>query len=312
MRYCSDGDLTLQFVIDFSTALSNLSESSLVTALAVEKINEYAQALAPVNTQVSFSNLTFDIQDPEPNPSQITTTKALTVHVSGASVAASKWDNRDLSLIVRADGMALPPDATIRATTATQILTISPNATGEFIIPLGDHQNYADAVEVTLQLLSEMFPRITTKYNMTATLCVSKTNAGTAPLNTEVKNTPVSFAFQNSHQEFGVKIHQDPECRLYSNHADSTITVSVASTPASMNGYALDVQLHQEYANGFGNTAIPPSIDTGTNEYSFPLSGLTGNFCIVATIRQSDGLLVAKDEFYFIVRTEDQSASANN
>ena len=288
----SDGDMKLQFIVDFSRAISYPTGEDLVCTLNIAKnpanTNSNVKSLSSGVT-VTLSDVSYAMTAP--------TGQSLNVNV-GASVAASKYENRDLALVLEpVTGTVLPVDAGIKMKVGAVEVTYRPNQNGKIIIPIGDFQTITQDIQFELE--SRMFPLEEKTYRLNATLYLSNSDAEDASLNGDVLVSNVGLSFKGQSVANGIAVKEDTDKRIYT--VGEKITVSVRTKPAELQrGYAVIVQLEEEQNGLYINTALP--YENSGSEYTFDLSGVRdGNYRIVAMLSYND-LVVSESKYYIIVQ----------
>lgn len=297
------GDLKLQFIVNFSKAVSRLSDN-LTCKLNVPKLDsadEKATDLlnaAGATVSVNLSSVNVSLSTVNDN------TQHLQISIEiGDGVAASKYDNRDIALILSVvDGTVLPPDAAITVTNNGVNVTYRMNNTGTFIIPLGDFRKMEEEL-IQFELVSDMFLFQETTYKLKASLRLSMSNAESASLNGVQLSEEKDISFVIVRDSVGICVFEENDKRIYTNAEDSKITVTVVTAPEILpNKYMITVQLHEELEGVYGNTALHHS--NNGNKYTFTLDGChVGNYCVVATISDAvSGYVVAESRYYIIIK----------
>ena len=193
----------------------------------------------------------------------------------------------------------LPSDARIVVTIDGENETYRPIQSGVFIIALGNVRNMETDLQV--QLVSDMFPVAAAYYTLQAKMYLSQSDAESAALNGTALPQTAALRFSNTRYNTGVTIREASDQRIF--NVGQSISVSVTTKPETLPaGYNVEVQLHQQFPNGlYGNTAIRP-----TGEYTFSLADMVaGNYCIVATLSDSNGYVVNEARYYFILQEQE-------
>jgi len=296
--YSAGTDMDLQFVVDFSRAASPITAESLTCALsaAAQDADSNVVALsAPLNIGLAGAWLSLDEDVDGSGLSQQIRIKA------GAGGAASKYDHRDMALVLT-PATTLPPDAYIRMTMGENVSECRPDKTGKIIVPLGNFR--ALDTDILLDLCSNMFPvndGSDTEYTMTAQLYLAQTDAEIAPLQAEAPRSTVQLKFTVNKHRTGISIAVANDQRLFTT-AD-TIAATVTVKPAIYNLlYSVDVELHQEFeGNIFGDSMV--SVQKSGNTYTFDLNDRpTGDYCIVAALKTRAGYTINEARYYFIIQ----------
>ena len=305
------GDLRLQFIVDFSDAQSAVDTESLTVTLSLaaaagkENIVKGVSKPLTVNTHdVSIGMSAEKVND---------LTQKLTVDVTGSVADASKYDHRDLALVltpVPPEGKDkpenLPLDAYMNVSQSGSTTRCYPQQNGTFIIPLGNVGAENGQLELNMELVSDMFPTEEMDYAFEAALYLSSTDAEIAPLaGTNICQD--NLMFTGERVETGISIQVTKKNQSSSNEpriftSSDTVCVGVDVQPEGLDSttHKVVVELHQELDGIYGNTMAKPSVDDNT--YQFGLGSYTagGDFCIVAQVRKND-LVVSEARYYFII-----------
>ena len=211
-----------------------------------------------------------------------------------SGLAASRWDNRELALVVT--GRGLPDDAQLSARVNGIWHTCKPTGAGRFIVPVGD----VGSGVVELRLQSDLFPAAQTTYSVTCQLYLSRSVAEKAAMNGDMVGRAVAFDFVTEARDVSVSVSGgEADKRLFS----SSESVSVWVESVLRDGYSVNVQLHHKDQNTdvYVNTARRPEVKA--NQYTFSLNGcVPGSYRVVAIIERSDGWAVTEDSYYFIIQ----------
>ena len=293
-------DLSLQFIVDFSrVGRSDLISAQAITCgMQLAKIPESSAEDLHAGAIVGLASVTASMTSPNNQPdSSLHHALDLDIHIGAA---ASKYDNRDLALVL-VPQTQLPKDATIILHENGQNDTYWPNLDGNFIIPIGTYRNMDRSFE--LQLDSQMFPMGTTRYPMTATLYLSRSNAESAPLNGTKVSEDLFLGYASERTQTSIEVVTDSDKRVYKN--DERIAVQVNTLPEQLdNRYIVTVQLHREMEdNQYGNTLLTPVISGST--YIFDLRNVySGSYCVVATLKDAaTDYVITEARYYFILQT---------
>lgn len=300
-------DLKLQFVVDFSQVSAGELISTSVNAptnlsctLSAKRKNNNSVLEAEVNVALFESR--YKVTNVATDSESLTRRLMLDV-IIGAE--ASKYDYRDLAIVLNpSSDTVLPADASILFGMRGEYVTYRPDKDGMFIIPLGDFKSavnlvngHAASLELTFELKSNMFANGKKEYKMAAVLYLSCTNAEQAPLNsTDQFASDLKFTSDIKSAEVDIVGAE----HLYK--PGETVTVEVNAK--ADNSLKLEVELHREFQDGtYANTAVQPSVSG--NNYSFTLSNLSGgNYCIVATMKNTNGYVYAESRYYLILHSE--------
>lgn len=109
--------------------------------------------------------------------------------------SASKWETREMALVLTPKSGTLPADAWIQKVSGTTSTKYIRNGNGNFVIPLGA----VTGGTVTLQMYSELLPRAEAEYTFDAAWMAADSLADAAPMNGELLQTAV-VRFQKSQE----------------------------------------------------------------------------------------------------------------
>jgi len=291
-----NGDMRLQFIVDFSRAKSLPTENALKVTFGAEKIPGMPEGVKEITSSVREVKLKDADLSITAGADQTTGLVQKVQLKTGSDGRASKYDYRDVALVLKPESM-LPIDANVLVDLNESKSTWYPQANGTFIIPLGDYQNLVD--EMTIRLNSNMFPMETTVYEMDAYLYLSMSDAEAAPLNGHAP-APVSLIFTSNRDDTGVKIIVSGDQRVF--HIGDSISATIELLPKQLDPelYTMEVKLQWEIgSNEFTNTGTKP--DQDGNTYTFPLSANPGDYCIVAKLMTKEGYELNEAKYYFIL-----------
>ena len=282
------GDLTLQFVVDFSGADSPPAGNSLECTLRMANANANVQTVS-ATVAVQLEDVTYDLE--------AASSSGLEIELE-IGAAASKYDRRDLALVLTpATGVTLPIDAEIKVKIGDSEATYRPKQNGMVIIPIGNAESMEKTVE--LVLASKMFPMEEKTYALNAALYLSASDAESAPLNgTVLASAAVSFT--SVREETGIDVSTDDDRRIYTVGEEMTVSVAMKAV-ADPTAYTISVQVHEEQDGVYVNTALP--CQNSGSEYTFELNvKRKGNYCVVATLSDAGGYVVAESRYYIIIK----------
>ena len=284
----ADGDAILQFVVDFSNTADGYSGTELTTTLECTPLSDSngAQTIS-AQEKVNVSDTQFTLTN--------TGGEGLIQNIAyefTSQISASKWDHRNLSLIVEiAD---LPFDAYISAKVNGATYEIEPYAAGKFIIPLGS----ALSGNVVLELMSEknIFPIDGKAYTGKCSLYASKSIADRASANGDLLSD-VECSFTSTSRKAAVKVTHQTDKRVYVSADDITVTVD-SIIPAS---HVLMVKVEQrDLDESYVNTNRKST--QVEKQHTFSLDGCeAGYYRIIATIERENGFVVQEACYYFVI-----------
>ena len=286
--------LQLQFVVDFSRATGSISGENLKTTLSIAKktpVDEGAPDLATdenATVTVNLSDETHSLVHNEEESKGLTQKFAFTY---AAGDAASKWDNRELALLVEV--MNPPVDAKISAQVNNTWHVVNSYEPGKFIVPMGTDRSGT----VSLTLVSDMIPVIGGTYEAAFKLYAVQSIAEAAPLNGTDLCT-ATCTFKKADQNVAVSIKTDGDLHLLT--AKDAITVTVNTNLHT--GYTLKLQLEQLDDNGVYMDKGRRSTSLDNNQYRFELNDLVpDSYRILAIVEDEGGFAVLEAPYYFII-----------
>lgn len=286
--------LQLQFVVDFSRATGSISGENLKTTLSIAKktpVDEGAPDLATdenATVTVNLSDETHSLVHNEEESKGLTQKFAFTY---AAGDAASKWDNRELALLVEV--MNPPVDAKISAQVNNTWHVVNSYEPGKFIVPMGTDRSGT----VSLTLVSDMIPVIGGTYEAAFKLYAVQSIAEAAPLNGTDLCT-ATCTFKKADQNVAVSIKTDGDLHLFT--AKDAITVTVNTNLHT--GYTLKLQLEQLDDNGVYMDKGRRSTSLDNNQYRFELNDLVpDSYRILAIVEDEGGFAVLEAPYYFII-----------
>ena len=294
-------DLKLQFVVDFSQAQIQLVGGSFSCSMTVP-VKQGSKAAeitsSALNVRLFGTSTTLTLED----GSGLSRTLKLNTAVPAA---ASRYDNRDLALILIDSSKALPPDAEIMVSYKGKNVTRGSDADGKFVFELGDYINTVDE-PITITLSSAMFPiEQTTEYILDAQLWLSNSDAEAAPLAGTVLGEVENVRFEGSRVRTGIRVNyagETAEKRVFK--AGDSVTVLVDTYPVidEYSNYSMSLEVHQKHQNGVYEDTLMKYSAVG-DTYSFRLgSEITpGSYCVVAKLHDGSTYAVNEARYYFIV-----------
>lgn len=286
-----NGDLALQFVVNFSRVEGGCAASDLQTKLILDKKIEDTGApdlSGGVPQDVALEDAAFSLL--------YNIGEGLAHRLSysfGPDIAASRWDDRELALVV--SGSGLPDDAVLSAQVNGVWRTCRPYEPGKYIVPLGSQNT--GTVELTLK--SDMFPQQVKNYQMECRLYMSRSVADGSPLNGSPISDSVTCTFSSTDAAVAVSVSEGTDRHLFSSGEEITVQVN-HEIP---NGYSVKVQLqHKDQETEVYVNTGRKAVSTG-GQYTFDLNGCAdGSYRIVAIAERSDGFAVAEAPYYFIIQ----------
>ena len=300
--YTLRSNMELQFIVDFSRCSETISGTSLECTFSAPKKTETSMAAVLTKTlKIALDNAGLSLGSVD--GAGLTQSVQIT---SGAGAAASKYDHRDVALVLTPKN-PLPKDVYIQMNLNGVNSTWRPDRSGKFFISLGNYQSMN--TQIGLELISGMFPMEPITYKVDAQLYLSASDAETAPLNGD-QCKQVELKFTSDRERTGIDISVANDQRLFTT-ADS-ITATVRVLPGYIETYYnVVVELHQEFDDStFGNTTITPQYNSSQSAYTFNLAGIpTGDYCIVASLQTKNGYVLNEARYYFIIHPTEEAGT---
>lgn len=294
----NESDLKLQFVVDFSSVTDGISGGHLTTTLTLVNKSGISDQLSRVPVQIKKSVRTHlaDVSDFELEVSGEGLTKTISYEYTPFNgFAVSKWDNRDAALVL-IPITPLPSDTHVVYADIVYTTVTYGNNKGAFVIPLSE----VGSGEISVTLISDLFPEIRTEYKMDVTLMMAESIAETSPTN-GVKVCADSLTFVSGDTMLpSVKVVGDK--RLY-EIADTV--KSVISWFNISSKYTVSATLMRKSDDGkYGSTGWEKKNITDGNtsplDLSVPLGGQSkGSYCLQVTVMQ--GVVKITDAFYYFI-----------
>ena len=295
--YAPSGNMKLQFIVDFSRCDTLISENEheLTCTLSAPKKDSTSNAeelSLPLDIVLTGSELKLgDVKN-----NGLTSEIRLTANPGGG---ASKYDHRDMALVLTPkSGTTLPGDAYIQMNLDGANSTWRPDKNGKFFLQLGNFRNLN--ADISLELVSNMFPANEVTYELEAVLYLAASDAEIAPVNGNPCST-AAVKFVSNRERTGITVAVENDRRLFTTAED--IAAEVTVTPAYYETYYnVIVELHQEMEEGtFGDTLVRHQQQGNT--YTFDLASRpTGDYCIVASLQTKDGYVLNEARYYFIIQ----------
>ena len=296
----------LQFVVDFSQveAEALLPVGDLETWLGMTK-KDSAPANAPLFNGIAkvttkLESTGFDLKYTKTDG----LTQALDYDFQGTA-AASKWDYRDLALVLIPE-TPLPADAKVSASINAQTAEYRPkgiNFNGQdttgFLISLS---NFSGTVELTL--ISNLISK--SEYKMTAHLVAAQSISQLAPVNGTILDTEEEVTFSTKLEDMAIKIKEASDKRLI--HYGDTMNFTIQLRPATLpTGYEFTVNLERKDEGGeytFYGVSYTGDVKGSSNTRTLDATILQqpGSYRMRVFITKKDpGALIMETFYYFII-----------
>ena len=288
-----DGDLDLQFIVDFSKASSKIEATTLTTTLVSEKKTDSRANLAQSDKKTTMkSEDIFSLEATDMSG----VLKFNRVHSSGI---ASIWDGRD-GAIVFTTTQSLPADVYLFIACGDVNAQVYANSEGEFIYSLPN----VNTGTLEVSLVSNLLPDGVSTFVFHVRWLVAASTVEKSPMNgEEVDKTNI----QVSSEPFvpvSLKLEIDGNKKLFALGDMLNVVVHWKDIPPE--NHNLEIVLMRKSESGeYVNTGVAKDIyfnqAEGNQSVQFQLSGITsGSYRLL--VRAETGLVtVAEAEYYFII-----------
>lgn len=287
-----------QFIVDFSQASDIAPEAFSMALTAVAKTDSGAPDCSGT-VNVALSVREFHLAN--------VSSEALvnTINASyDAGAPASKWDNRETALVLSSNS-SLPPDARMKVRTANGSITeYHRNTNGNFIIPLA----FTELGEVTLELVSDMFPKASANYTFVLDWYGANSVAGQGPLNGKKIDAISNLTFTKAKTPV-LSVRVDGNDRLVTVGSDAKLNVTV--THKDLKDCTITAQvLRKNEDNGqYYDTAWKPK-QAVTGNMTVDLAGQSaGSYCLMVIVK--DGTEKVLEVPYYFIMQNPQNTMGN-
>ena len=304
------GSYSAQFIVDFSDASSYLSlEDGLLITTMTSGTGSGAVSSSGTVTLVDPAGfgLTESTDDTDLAETLSATSGAGTT-VNGGR--ATIWDNREMALVIEeASGTVLPPDASLKVTIGTGAeQTVSRNASGKFIVPLGSFDEYS--VQITLE--SDHFPRTATEYTLTAKLMVADSLQEGSPLNGHYHGSPAKAA-ATATLSFKSEATPQPSVKITTAkrayQPGETVTFEIQTK--NDEPYEVTATVYRKTGDSWTSTTVAQDArtvkaaeaadGTFTNvSFKVPASDVFESYKLVVTVVDNGGTTVLEVPYYYL------------
>ena len=306
-----DRPLKYQVVVDFSDCTTWI-EGSITTSLIADFVSVGGKTSKDKGAP-AFPTVTCQTKLTEPESHSLTATQkpenssaiTLVIKYPRASVNSSKWNNRAVALVLTTTNTlpvdTLPVDARFDVTDGKNNATHYRNANGAFVIPLKDF----DVNNLTLTLVSNLFPASGQSYEFDIKLMYSDSLSGKSPSNgiELVSSDPISFV-ASAFTEPAIKIIVDDPKTIYDYNSTIKVSVEAQNLPKDTK---LILRLYNKTSDkGWVDTALklPVNKEESGEGYlttNVSLGNLTGSCYIVLELIDSFDEVITSDKYYFII-----------
>ncbi len=284
----TDGDLKLQFIIDYSRTESGMAGDAVNVTLRITRKTTSGGTKAAAECSlraVDGFSLTEEASG------------ALTFQRNSSAGFASKWENRDSALVL-IPKTTLPADAQLSLVCVDTTKIIGTNCNGHFVYSLP-----ADTVgTISVSLVSSLLPEGISSYDFDVKWIVAESLVEHSPMNAPAVAAIEYTVSCTKQKPVSLKIAAD--AKLYAVADTVHATISWADIPVT---YDMEVVLLVKAADGnYISTGITQPIhfsnSTGTMPVNISLASISnGSYCLQITTDQ--GLIrIAEARYYFIVQ----------
>ena len=284
----TDGDLKLQFIIDYSRTESGMAGDAVNVTLRITRKTTSGGTKATAECSlraVDGFSLTEEASG------------TLTFQRNSSAGFASKWENRDSALVL-IPKTTLPADAQLSLVCVDTTKIIGTNCNGHFVYSLP-----ADTVgTISVSLVSSLLPEGISSYDFDVKWIVAESLVEHSPMNAPAVAAIEYTVSCTKQKPVSLKIAAD--AKLYAVADTVHATISWADIPVT---YDMEVVLLVKAADGnYISTGITQPIhfsnSTGTMPVNISLASISnGSYCLQITTDQ--GLIrIAEARYYFIVQ----------
>ena len=286
----TDGNMKLQFIIDFSQTNTGIAGDAVKTTLSAEP-----KAVSKALTGQSYE--TAELKDVSSYKLNAGTEIGEIVFSHTNSIgAASIWDGRDDALVFKPKS-ALPADAHLSIRLGEANIVVYANCDGNFVYSMPDQATGTISVSLVSNLLGEG----SETYPFEVDWIVAESKEEYSPMNAGI----VAFTDVNiqgvGQSPISLKIVGDK--KLYSLNDTVSATVSWYDLPSN---HKLEVVLMVKTESGdYSSTAVTKEIiftqDSGTQTISISLAGNNAGSYRLYLTAELGLATVAEAEYYFII-----------
>jgi hypothetical protein len=286
----TNGNMKLQFIIDFSQTNSGIAGDAVTTTLSAEP-KTVSKALTGQGGE------TAELKDVSSYKLNAGTEIGEIVFSHTNSIgAASIWDGRDDALVFKPKS-ALPADAHLSIRLGEEKIVVYANCDGNFVYSMPDQATGTISVSLVSNLLGEG----SETYSFDVCWIVAESKAEYSPMNAGiVASTEVNIQGVGQ-SPISLKIVGDK--KLYS--LNDTVSATVSWDDLSSN-HKLEVVLMVKTESGdYSSTAVTKEIvftqDSGTQTISISLAGNNAGSYRLYLTAELGLATVAEAEYYFII-----------
>ena len=286
-----NGDIDLQFVVDFSKTSDGMTGESIIAMLfADKKAASRAESVESSEAAELRNANAYSLQIPSDSKGQ------LVYNCTESGGIASKWDNRD-NAFVFTPKKELPEDAHLKIVQGESTISIYANANGDFV-----YQSSRDNEGmIYVELISNLLDGENVEYDFDVKWMSAYSIADTSPTNgTLLGKTEITVIGAGSS---GVSLKISGDKKLYSEN--ETVSAYVLWNDLPLN-YSLEVVLMVKSDNGeYSSTAVTQKIEfnatDGTLLIQVPLAGNKAGSYRLQLVAEVGLVTVAEAEYYFII-----------
>ena len=314
-------ELSYLFVVDFSQTEAGYIGADTLKTMLYAQPNRTLELEVPdfeeESVTTKLADVFFDIVNTTTN---MGTEQYLTVTVAQSNAVASKWDHRNVALVLR-PMQAIPDDARIVVSSRTAETVVSAtyflNSEGVFVIPIvGSTTDMKIVFQTDMNHADENMQSI--EYHFEAILYGAYSKAAQSPLNGEKLTQPMQITFVKV-------IVPETSLKITSNQSvyELNDVLKVLVEYDIPENYTIWLRLLRkndipdetgEITGEYGDTGLPQSNvmtsngwrpdDTAENCGTLLLSlggQSTGSYALVLTIRDDTGVDIKNVSYYFII-----------
>ncbi len=286
----TDGNMKLQFIIDFSQTNSGIAGDAVTTTLSAEP-----KAVSKALTRQSDETAELkDVSSYKLNAG--TEIGEIVFSYTNSIGAASIWDGRDDALVFKPKS-ALPADAHLSIRLGEANIVVYANCDGNFVYSMPDQATGTISVSLVSNLLGEG----SETYPFEVDWIVAESKAEYSPMNAGIVAVTEVNIQGVGQSPISLKIVGDK--KLYSLNDTVSATVSWDDLPSN---HKLEVVLMVKTESGdYSSTAVTKEIvftqDSGTQTISISLAGNNAGSYRLYLTAELGLATVAEAEYYFII-----------
>lgn len=292
-----DGNMDLQFVIDFSRVNGGIPSVEALETSLVATVRDGSRATGTSCQEVA------NVEDADTFRMETTNTYGeLQFERTPSYGIASKWDGHGYALVLTlVSGGPLPADARLSVSLGNTTIAIYENSQGDFVYSMPD-ENHGT---LRVSLVSDLLDEGTDTYRFRVQWIAAESLAEKNPMNGELLVTPVLLTVsRETLPAVSLKIQEIQPKRLYNTGDTLTVLLTWVDLPQN---HTLEVVLLRKSESGeYSSTGVSRDIyftsEEGEQELQISLAGNDpGSYCL-QVVAKSDLVIVARADFYFLVQ----------